>query len=80
MSNELENDSSAELNADEAALLDEMPVNADIHAIETIFVEEHDAVVSRVKGMGKPAWWAYLRAWPMPSSIRDLPITPEKLL
>lgn len=65
-----------------------VPVNADIHAIETIFVEEDDAIVNPlgVKGMGElgmvgiPAAIANAVFHATGKRIRDLPITPEKLL
>ena len=65
-----------------------VPVNADIHAIETIFVEEEDTVVNPlgVKGMGElgmvgiPAAIANAIFHATGKRVRDLPITPEKLL
>lgn len=65
-----------------------VPVNADIHAIETIFVEEDDTIVNPlgVKGMGElgmvgiPAAIANAVYHATGKRIRDLPITPEKLL
>lgn len=65
-----------------------VPVNADIHAIETIFVEEDDKVVNPlgVKGMGElgmvgiPAAIANAVFHATGKRIRELPITPEKLL
>ncbi|MFT3760973.1 xanthine dehydrogenase family protein molybdopterin-binding subunit [Thauera sp.] len=65
-----------------------VPVNADIHAIETIFVEEDDTIVNPlgVKGMGElgmvgiPAAIANAVFHATGKRIRDLPITPEKLL
>ena len=65
-----------------------VPVNADIHEIETIFVEEDDKVVNPlgVKGMGElgmvgiPAAITNAVFHATGSRIRDLPITPEKLL
>jgi xanthine dehydrogenase YagR molybdenum-binding subunit len=65
-----------------------VPVNADIHSIETIFVEEEDTVVNPlgVKGMGElgmvgiPAAIANAVYHATGKRIRDLPITPEKLL
>lgn len=65
-----------------------VPVNADIHAIETIFVEEDDTVVNPlgVKGMGElgmvgiPAAIANAIYHATARRIRDLPITPDKLL
>jgi len=65
-----------------------VPVNADIHAIETIFVEEDDAIVNPlgVKGMGElgmvgiPAAIANAVYHATGKRIRDLPITPDKLV
>lgn len=65
-----------------------VPVNADIHAIETIFVEEDDTVVNPlgVKGMGElgmvgiPAAIANAVYHATGKRIRELPITPDKLL
>ncbi|WP_295550081.1 xanthine dehydrogenase family protein molybdopterin-binding subunit [uncultured Pseudacidovorax sp.] len=65
-----------------------VPVNADIHAIETIFVEEDDAIVNPlgVKGMGElgmvgiPAAIANAVYHATGRRVRELPITPEKLL
>jgi xanthine dehydrogenase YagR molybdenum-binding subunit len=65
-----------------------VPVNADIHAIETIFVEEEDKVVNPlgVKGMGElgmvgiPAAIANAVFHATGRRVRDLPITPEKLI
>jgi xanthine dehydrogenase YagR molybdenum-binding subunit len=65
-----------------------IPVNADIHAIETIFVEEDDTIVNPlgVKGMGElgmvgiPAAIANAVFHATGRRIRNLPITPEKLL
>ncbi|TJV46285.1 MAG: xanthine dehydrogenase family protein molybdopterin-binding subunit [Mesorhizobium sp.] len=65
-----------------------VPVNADIHAIETIFVEEDDTIVNPlgVKGMGElgmvgiPAAIANAVFHATGKRIRDLPITPDKLL
>ena len=65
-----------------------VPVNADIHSIETIFVEEEDTVVNPlgVKGMGElgmvgiPAAIANAIFHATGRRVRDLPITPEKLL
>jgi xanthine dehydrogenase YagR molybdenum-binding subunit len=65
-----------------------VPVNADVHEIETMFVEEDDAVVNPlgVKGMGElgmvgiPAAIANAVFHATGRRIRDLPITPEKLL
>jgi xanthine dehydrogenase YagR molybdenum-binding subunit len=65
-----------------------VPVNADVLEIETIFVEEEDKVVNPlgVKGMGElgmvgiPAAIANAVFHATGKRIRDLPITPEKLL
>lgn len=65
-----------------------VPVNADVHEIETIFVEEEDTIVNPlgVKGMGElgmvgiPAAIANAVFHATGRRIRDLPITPEKLL
>ncbi len=65
-----------------------VPVNADIHAIETVFVEEEDTVVNPlgVKGMGElgmvgiPAAIANAVFHATGRRIRELPITPDKLL
>ncbi len=64
------------------------PVNADIPAIETVFVEEDDTIVNPlgVKGMGElgmvgiPAAIANAVYHATGKRIRSLPITPEKLL
>jgi xanthine dehydrogenase YagR molybdenum-binding subunit len=65
-----------------------VPVNADVHMIETEFVEEDDTVVNPlgVKGMGElgmvgiPAAIANAVFHATGKRIRDLPITPDKLL
>ncbi len=65
-----------------------VPVNADIRGIETIFVEEDDTVVNPlgVKGMGElgmvgiPAAIANAIFHATGRRVRDLPITPDKLL
>ena len=65
-----------------------VPVNADIHMIETIFVEEDDTVVNPlgVKGMGElgmvgiPAAIANAVFHATGKRVRNLPITPDKLL
>lgn len=65
-----------------------VPVNADIHEIETMFVEEDDTIVNPlgVKGMGElgmvgiPAAIANAVFHATGKRIRELPITPEKLL
>lgn len=65
-----------------------VPVNADILEIETIFVEEDDKIVNPlgVKGMGElgmvgiPAAIANAVFHATGKRIRELPITPDKLL
>lgn len=65
-----------------------VPVNADVRGIETIFVEEEDTVVNPlgVKGMGElgmvgiPAAIANAVFHATGKRIRELPITPDKLL
>lgn len=65
-----------------------VPVNADVHEIETLFVEEDDTVVNPlgVKGMGElgmvgiPAAIANAVFHATGRRIRELPITPDKLL
>jgi xanthine dehydrogenase YagR molybdenum-binding subunit len=65
-----------------------VPVNADIHSIETMFVEEDDKIVNPlgVKGMGElgmvgiPAAIANAVFHATGRRIRELPITPDKLL
>ena len=65
-----------------------VPVNADVHEVETLFVEEEDAIVNPlgVKGMGElgmvgiPAAIANAVFHATGKRVRDLPITPEKLL
>ena len=65
-----------------------VPVNADIFKIETDFVEEEDKIVNElgVKGMGEvgligiPAAIANAVFHATGRRIRDLPITPDKLL
>jgi xanthine dehydrogenase YagR molybdenum-binding subunit len=65
-----------------------VPVNADVHSIETDFVEEDDLIVNPlgVKGMGElgmvgiPAAIANAVFHATGKRIRDLPITPDKLL
>ena len=65
-----------------------VPVNADVHEVETIFVEEDDTVVNAlgVKGMGElgmvgiPAAIANAVFHATGRRIRELPITPDKLL
>ncbi|HLL75360.1 MAG TPA: xanthine dehydrogenase family protein molybdopterin-binding subunit [Pyrinomonadaceae bacterium] len=65
-----------------------VPVNADVHEIETLFVEEDDTVVNPlgVKGMGElgmvgiPAAIANAVFHATGRRVRELPITPDKLL
>ncbi|HKH43597.1 MAG TPA: xanthine dehydrogenase family protein molybdopterin-binding subunit [Thermoanaerobaculia bacterium] len=65
-----------------------VPVNADVHEIETLFVEEDDRVVNPlgVKGMGElgmvgiPAAIANAVFHATGRRIRELPMTPDKLL
>ena len=65
-----------------------VPVNADVHEIETIFVEEQDTIVNPlgVKGMGElglvgiPAAITNAVFHATGRRIRELPITPDKLL
>ena len=65
-----------------------VPVNADVHMIETLFVEEDDRIVNPlgVKGMGElgmvgiPAAIANAVFHATGRRIRELPITPDKLL
>jgi xanthine dehydrogenase YagR molybdenum-binding subunit len=65
-----------------------VPVNADVHEVETTFVEEDDTVVNAlgVKGMGElgmvgiPAAIANAVFHATGRRIRELPITPDKLL
>jgi xanthine dehydrogenase YagR molybdenum-binding subunit len=65
-----------------------VPVNADVLEIETMFVEEDDKIVNPlgVKGMGElgmvgiPAAIANAVFHATGKRIRDLPITPDKLL
>ena len=65
-----------------------VPVNADIHEIETMFIEEDDKVVNPlgVKGMGElgmvgiPAAIANAVFHATGKRVRELPITPNKLL
>ncbi|MBS7455788.1 xanthine dehydrogenase family protein molybdopterin-binding subunit [Coralloluteibacterium stylophorae] len=65
-----------------------VPVNADIQHIETMFVEENDTIVNElgVKGMGElgmvgiPAAVANAVFHATGKRIRDLPITPDKLI
>ena len=65
-----------------------VPVNAYIHAIETMFVEEDDKIVNPlgVKGMGElgmvgiPAAIANAVFHATGKRVRDFPITPDKLM
>jgi xanthine dehydrogenase YagR molybdenum-binding subunit len=65
-----------------------VPVNADVHMIETMFVEEDDRIVNPlgIKGMGElgmvgiPAAIANAVYHATGKRIRELPITPDKLL
>jgi xanthine dehydrogenase YagR molybdenum-binding subunit len=65
-----------------------VPVNADVHEVETLFVEEDDTVVNPlgVKGMGElgmvgiPAAIANAVFQATGRRIRELPMTPDKLL
>jgi xanthine dehydrogenase YagR molybdenum-binding subunit len=65
-----------------------VPVNADIRGIETMFVEEDDKIVNPlgVKGMGElgmvgiPAAIANAVFHATGKRVRELPITPDKLL
>jgi len=65
-----------------------VPVNADVHHIETIFVEEDDKIVNPlgVKGMGElglvgiPAAIVNAVYHATGIRVRDLPITPDKLI
>ncbi len=65
-----------------------VPVHADVHHIETIFVEEDDKIVNPlgVKGMGElglvgiPAAIANAVYHATGIRVRDLPITPDKLI
>ena len=65
-----------------------VPVNADVHHVETLFVEEDDKIVNPlgVKGMGElgmvgiPAAIANAVFHATGKRVRELPITPDKLL
>jgi xanthine dehydrogenase YagR molybdenum-binding subunit len=65
-----------------------VPSNADVYEIETTFVEEDDKIVNElgVKGMGElgmvgiPAAIANAVFHATGKRIRNLPITPDKLL
>lgn len=66
----------------------QVPVNADVHEIDVIFVEEHDASVNPlgVKGLGEIGIVGVAGAianaifHATGKRIRHLPITPDKLL
>ncbi len=65
-----------------------VPSNADVHEVETAFVEEEDKIVNPlgVKGMGElcqvgiPAAIANAIFHATGKRVRDLPITPDKLI
>ncbi|MGV3614205.1 MAG: xanthine dehydrogenase family protein molybdopterin-binding subunit [Fimbriimonas sp.] len=65
-----------------------VPVNADVHEIETLFIEEEDKIVNElgIKGMGElgmvgiPAAIANAVFHATGKRVRELPITPDKLL
>ena len=65
-----------------------VPSNADVHKIDTMFVDEEDKIVNDlgIKGMGElgmvgiPAAIANAVFHATGKRIRDLPITPDKLL
>jgi len=65
-----------------------VPVNADVHLVETAFVEEEDKIVNPlgVKGMGElcmvgiPAAIANAIFHATGKRVRDLPISPDKLI
>ena len=65
-----------------------VPTNADVHAVETMFVEEDDKIVNPVgvKGMGElgmvgiPAAIANAVFHATGKRVRDFPITPDKLV
>ncbi|MEZ5427145.1 MAG: xanthine dehydrogenase family protein molybdopterin-binding subunit [Pyrinomonadaceae bacterium] len=65
-----------------------IPANADVHEVETMFVEEDDRIVNPlgIKGMGElgmvgiPAAIANAVFHATGRRVRDLPITPDKLL
>ncbi len=65
-----------------------VPVNADVHYVETDFVEEKDEIVNElgIKGMGElclvgiPAAIANAVFHATGRRVRDLPITPDKIL
>jgi xanthine dehydrogenase YagR molybdenum-binding subunit len=65
-----------------------VPVNADVHDIDVIFVEEHDSIVNPLgaKGMGEPGVVGVAAAignavfHATGHRVRELPITLDKLL
>ena len=65
-----------------------MPVNADVHDIQVIFVEEEDRIINKmgIKGLGEigivgvPAAIANAVYHATGKRVRDLPITLDKLL
>ena len=65
-----------------------VPVNADIHDIQVIFVPEHDDIVNPlgVKGLGEIGLVGVAAAivnaiyHATGKRVRDLPLTPDKLL
>lgn len=65
-----------------------VPSNADVHEIDTMFIDEEDKIVNElgIKGMGElgmvgiPAAIANAVFHATGKRIRDLPITPDKLL
>jgi xanthine dehydrogenase YagR molybdenum-binding subunit len=65
-----------------------VPVNADVHDLEVIFVEEHDKVVNPlgIKGLGEPGLVGVAAAianavfHATGKRVRALPITLDKLL
>ena len=65
-----------------------IPTNADVHQVDTMFVEEDDKIVNPlgIKGMGElgmvgiPAAIANAVFHATGKRVRDLPITPDKLL
>ncbi|RYG85825.1 MAG: xanthine dehydrogenase family protein molybdopterin-binding subunit, partial [Alphaproteobacteria bacterium] len=65
-----------------------VPVNADVHEVETMFVEENDLIVNElgIKGMGElgmvgiPAAIANAIFHATGKRMRHLPITPDKIL
>jgi xanthine dehydrogenase YagR molybdenum-binding subunit len=65
-----------------------VPVNANVHDLELLFVEEHDAVVNPLgaKGLGEPGIVGVAAAvanavfHATGKRVRDLPITLDKLL